>query len=60
MRKHAGDKPYACTLCAATLIRRSDLKNNIRIHTGENPFIHVQCDATFTQRSNLNTHYDDS
>jgi len=57
IRKHTGEKPYACTQCDVAFTASSSLRTHERaVHTGERPFACTQCEAAFTRSGFLRTH----
>lgn len=38
MKRHAQDKPYSCTTCQKSFVRREHLDTHVRSHTGETPY----------------------
>ena len=57
MWTHKDKKPFACTECSYTCIKKSQINDHMMTHTGEKPFICSVCDYFFTQKSDLKSHY---
>lgn len=57
-RKHTGEKPFQCEICARRFSRSDHLTTHIRTHTGERPFPceHPNCDRRFARSDELARH----
>ncbi|XP_039255013.1 uncharacterized protein LOC120331904 [Styela clava] len=56
LRKHAGERPYSCTLCDRRFQRSDQLKRHGLRHTGEKPYECVNCHRAFARSDHLKTH----
>ncbi|XP_077322690.1 uncharacterized protein LOC143956349 [Lithobates pipiens] len=50
------DKPYSCSQCEKSFLRKSGLVQHQRIHTGKKPFPCPVCGKCFIDKSQLNRH----
>ncbi|KAH8283122.1 hypothetical protein KR054_012307, partial [Drosophila jambulina] len=50
------ERPFKCSHCHKTFIRKHQLASHIRIHTGERPFQCEHCPKSFTQKHILKIH----
>ncbi|XP_067000699.2 oocyte zinc finger protein XlCOF6 isoform X1 [Anabrus simplex] len=53
---HNGEKPFACSECDKTYIKRSLLEAHQRLHTGERPFECNLCHKRFHDKPTLKSH----
>lgn len=56
LRKHAGERPYSCSLCDRRFQRSDQLKRHGRRHTGEKPYECLKCHRAFARSDHLKTH----
>ncbi|XP_020806399.1 zinc finger protein 12-like [Drosophila serrata] len=52
----SSERPFKCSQCQKTFIRKHQLATHIRIHTGERPFQCEHCPKSFTQKHILKIH----
>lgn len=53
---HNMDKPFLCTQCTKTFVRRSDLRKHTFVHAGIRLFSCDICKKSFTRNTNLTKH----
>ena len=54
---HEGNKPFYCSSCNQTFIRKFSLRRHIAsIHEGKKPFFCITCKTTFSLNSSLKRH----
>ena len=56
MRKHTGEKSYACDLCDYRTNNKSDLTRHMRTHTNEKPYACDLCDYRTSHKNALTIH----
>mmetsp|Transcript_8406 Transcript_8406/g.21444 ORF Transcript_8406/g.21444 Transcript_8406/m.21444 type:complete len:293 (-) Transcript_8406:196-1074(-) len=56
IRKHTGERPFACNICPYRAADESSIVAHVRIHTGEKPFACTICDYKAAQAAHLRTH----
>ena len=56
IRRHTGERPYACKQCDMRFQTRGNVKRHMRSHTGEKPFECDVCSARFTEKKSLVNH----
>lgn len=56
MRRHVGEKPFACHHCPSKFSARGDLTRHLVLHGGEKSFKCTKCSNTFYKKAHLDDH----